>query len=520
MKSSPFPLSRTLAVALLCGTTALTCVSLQGAFAQANSSAAPLLPPPPTASLEPIPSPADSNAVPTPGMTPATNMNGTSQQPQQSTPNTSSAAPRPIGIAGQPATPAAAASGANQTPVTQTAQPTGPAPTAQNMGSPAATPQDTAPTAPAYTNTTTGNAAPASTNAPVPASELAGAPIALPGMPASESGLTATQTTPISANSIDPSLVGAANGGQGYDQAAYEERLKERLSEIKVEARQQALEQAKENTFPLQPAEIEALLQQLRTTQAAIQKPIERPPATPRAVVHTMELDPGAQPPTIQLLNGNVTSLSILDATGQPWPIVDIAFGGPFDVKPPETGGHVIRISPLKEYAHGNMSVRLQKLPTPLTFSLDAGGQEVHYRFDARIPKLGPNAKTSLIDRGLTITAGDDSSLSAILVGTPPASAERLKVLGVDGRTSAYRLDGATYVRTPLTLLSPTWQSSVSSADGTNVYKLNDAPVLLLSDQGTMVRAQIQQPVIDPFGLPDDQRALPQAPTTSAGVRG
>jgi Putative outer membrane core complex of type IVb secretion len=46
-------------------------------------------------------------------------------------------------------------------------------------------------------------------------------------------------------------------------------------------------------------------------------------------------------------------------------------------------------------------------------------------------------------------------------------------------------------VRTPLTLLSPAWNSSVSSADGMTVYEIGDAPVLLMSDNGAMIRARL-----------------------------
>ena len=67
----------------------------------------------------------------------------------------------------------------------------------------------------------------------------------------------------------------------------------------------------------------------------------------------------------------------------------------------------------------------------------------------------------------------------------------RLDVEGVDGRTSAYRYNDLVYVRTPLTLLSPGWNSSATSADGTRVYEIDDAPVLLLSDRGRMVRARL-----------------------------
>jgi intracellular multiplication protein IcmK len=47
------------------------------------------------------------------------------------------------------------------------------------------------------------------------------------------------------------------------------------------------------------------------------------------------------------------------------------------------------------------------------------------------------------------------------------------------------------YVRSPYSLLSPAWNSSVRSADGMNVYSLEYTPVLLLSDKGKMVRAYL-----------------------------
>ena len=41
----------------------------------------------------------------------------------------------------------------------------------------------------------------------------------------------------------------------------------------------------------------------------------------------------------------------------------------------------------------------------------------------------------------------------------------RLNVNGVDSRTSAYKLNGQIFLRTPLTLLSPGWSHSSSSGD-------------------------------------------------------
>ena len=166
---------------------------------------------------------------------------------------------------------------------------------------------------------------------------------------------------------------------------------------------------------------------------------------------------------------------------------------------PPEEGGHVVRITPQSAHTIGNISIRLVDLITPITFTLQTGLDEVDYRFDARIPKQGPLAKTPLIEHGgLKSVVGGDENLVQMLDGTPPGGSDKLKIDGTDGRTSVWRLTGRIYLRTPLTLLSPAWSSSVTSADGMNVYVLNDTPVILLSDEGRMVRAHIAATEVTP----------------------
>jgi len=130
---------------------------------------------------------------------------------------------------------------------------------------------------------------------------------------------------------------------------------------------------------------------------------------------------------------------------------------------------------------------------------LKTSKDEVQYRVDARIPEYGPFAQAPLIQGGTERVAGN-SLITSVLDGTPPEGAKRLNVSGVDGRTRAYTINGLTYLRTPLTLLSPGWEQSVSSADGMNVYALSQAPVLLLSDKGRFVRANLN----DAKGLLDE----------------
>lgn len=297
---------------------------------------------------------------------------------------------------------------------------------------------------------------------------------------------------------LDPGLVGTAEGEDELGALpeepvlSYEEQLRIRLKEIEQQGRAEAFERTKRAVLPLETYQIRDLIRRLKVTQEAIQKPVLKPPV-PHNVVKTISFDPSAKSETIQLYVGNVTALNIVDVTGAPWPIVDVAYGGNFDIKPPDAGGSILRITPLRDYARGNMIIRLLKLNTPITLLLEAGGEVVHHRFDARIPEYGPNARLPIVDEGIKMVAGD-SFVNSVLEGVTPNSGEKLKVEGLDARTSAYRVGTTLYVRTPLTMLSPSWRGSATSADGMNVYVLAEAPVLLFSDDGKLVRARISAP--------------------------
>lgn len=263
--------------------------------------------------------------------------------------------------------------------------------------------------------------------------------------------------------------------------------------QLEQEARKEAYKAALESLLPLRPNEIRSLLERFDRTQESVALPIY---PTPRAeiAVQTLPMDPGTRPAVIKVAYGHVTTVNIVDVTGSPWPIQDVSWAGDFDIMESgtEEGSHILRITPTSEFARGNMSLRMLTLQTPIIIVMQADREMVHYRFDAIIPERGPGADIPIVDSGISITAGN-IQLASILEGIAPAESEKLLVSGVDGRTSAYRMNGMTYVRTPHSLLSPGWSSSVSSADGTTVYEIQDAPVLLLSDGGRMIRARLSE---------------------------
>lgn len=261
--------------------------------------------------------------------------------------------------------------------------------------------------------------------------------------------------------------------------------------ELEDSFRQEAFDQALKTLLPLKPEEIRTLLEHFDRTVESTELPVH-PFPRPELLVQNISLDPGVAPLTVKLAFGYVTTISMLDSSGQPWPIEDISWVGDFKIQESQVREttHILRISPESQFAHGNISMRLMGLNAPVIMTFETNRDIVHYRFDAIIPKRGPGAKTPLIDPGVTLASGA-VDMSMALSGVVPDDAKILNVSGVDGRTSAYIYNGLTYVRTPLTLLSPGWDSSVTSADGTKVYALEETPVVLLSDRGRMVRAYL-----------------------------
>lgn len=254
---------------------------------------------------------------------------------------------------------------------------------------------------------------------------------------------------------------------------------------------EEAFDASLTGALPMTPEQIRAFLEAYDETQNVVQTPVYDAP-DPKVTIENVSLDPGVAPLQIDTAVGFVTTLNFIDVTGEKWPIKDIGWAGNYEVLQPEDSSHIIRVTPMSEFGHGNVSVRLVGLKTPVILSLKTSRDSVHYRADLRLPELGPDAIPPVVALPISTVAGS-TDMTAILTGVIPQDAEKLIVSGVDSRTSAYSLGGQTFVRTPYTLLSPGWSSSVKSSDGTTVYEIGDSPVVLLSHNGRIARAYLKK---------------------------
>ncbi|HVT63473.1 MAG TPA: DotH/IcmK family type IV secretion protein [Legionellaceae bacterium] len=240
--------------------------------------------------------------------------------------------------------------------------------------------------------------------------------------------------------------------------------------------------------FPLDPERIQELRKKYNQTEFAKNTDIETPPK-PTATSQFVNLSPGSTPPVIRLSQGFVSSLVFLDSTGAPWPISAFDLGDPssFNIQWDKTS-NTLMIQAMKLYNYGNLAVRLEGLNTPVMLTLIPGQKAVDYRVDLRVQGYGPNAKSMPMEEGLPPSASD--VLLHVLDGVPPAGSTRLVVSGGDAR--AWLLDNKMFVRTNLTILSPGWIGSMTSADGTHAYEMQKSPVLLVSWHGKVMQLKIE----------------------------
>ena len=249
---------------------------------------------------------------------------------------------------------------------------------------------------------------------------------------------------------------------------------------------EQAFANTVSNMMPLSPDQIKTLRRLFDQSQRAVATYPGVPPK-PTSTSVIVNLSPGATPPVVRLSAGFITSLVFIDSTGAPWPIQAIDVGDPnsFNVQWNKTSNTLL-VQALTQYKPGNLAVILQGLDTPVMLTLLPGQDAVDYRVDLRVPGIGPNANPVL--NGLP--SSTSPQLLQVLNGIPPENSKPVTIQG--GECQGWVLGGHLYLRTRLTVLSPAWISTMSSADGTHAYELQTTPVVLASQQGKLVTLTIE----------------------------
>jgi len=251
------------------------------------------------------------------------------------------------------------------------------------------------------------------------------------------------------------------------------------------------IESAKRGYAPLTPEEILEFRRIIQDVERAKRQPIDNPP---KAVVTTKALKPATDEIfELDLYPSLTTTITFLDNTGKPWPIeaFSVSNGTAFQVEQLRVGDNTLNITPLELFSRGNLTVYLPDVPTPFIFLLGQGESQVHLRVDFPIEGLGPQAEPVVAQSPERLNT--DPILIDFLNNTPPDGAIELAVDGASPLSNrAWYFDNQLYFRTNLTLLSPDYQGRVNGL-GQSVYKLQRAPVLLVSIDGEPTAVRLRE---------------------------
>ena len=249
-----------------------------------------------------------------------------------------------------------------------------------------------------------------------------------------------------------------------------------------------AYERAYQQLAPLGPEAIMDMLGRMDGMKKAVSSTPAKPEA--RTISIPVSLSPGETPSTIRLAPGYATALVLLDSTGQPWPATSAVVGdqSQFELIRPASPGNVLSLVPRREYARSNILVLLEGANAPAVLYLETSPDVSYYRASLLIDGAGPNAAISSPAR--TVPSASEPLMRQILDGMRPTNSRQVEISG--GVASGFIVDDAFYLRTQLSLVSPSYAKMLAGTHDWRVYRLPIvSPVFASDGDGRIVELRL-----------------------------
>lgn len=238
-----------------------------------------------------------------------------------------------------------------------------------------------------------------------------------------------------------------------------------------------------ERLFRLEPRQKRQVLERTIEDQRAGRL---EPPKGLQTRSKTFSLKPGAPIETVYLRPDYPSTIVVLDATGQPWPIKSAVPGNGDWVSiqaPPEGPGNVLTLIPNTFEANTGLVMHLEpSIPVNLQLvisSSDTPDQQLTLRADRPGPKASePEVHVDYAPESV------DRLMIDILYGTPPSDAQRL--VTDNPVVESWELAGLMYVRTPHQVVWPNFQASSTNGEGETrmyAYRLPRVPQIQLAPE-------------------------------------
>ncbi len=248
---------------------------------------------------------------------------------------------------------------------------------------------------------------------------------------------------------------------------------------------------ALQSLIPMTPEMIRDFRKRLDENQKAASEPPSGKRPRPVSDAIRLSLRPEQAASTIATAPDTASVISFYDRTGQAWPIASFVVGRAdmFQVYALQEGSNKLAISALQPHGNSNLIVSLVEESRPIVFHLQTSQSTVLERRDITVEAYGPNAIHNPTTVSVQATASN-SIMMAFVEGTAlPKGAVKLN--STDPELEVWDYGGDYYIRSPQTLISPSWRSALSGPGDIHAYRINKTPVVLLSRGGKIVSVRV-----------------------------
>lgn len=274
---------------------------------------------------------------------------------------------------------------------------------------------------------------------------------------------------------------------------------------------EQAYQDAADSLLALTPEEIRAFMREVRERQRASQDD-----RNTELIGQSMRvgLSPGSRAPRVTMALGHTTAITIIDASGAPWPLRSSVIGDESAVTLTDPGGmnaNILMLTPRQPFARTNLALVLDGVDTPLMVTLETDGSRANDHITLQLDRTGPNAAAPIVQAPTPRVDTDDGLMRNLMDGVIPIGAELVNVSG--GDASAYRVGPRLYLRTQGVLRWPAPLAVVYGVDNVKVYELPAQALLVVSNR----QGDIEQLRVSDTGMLLDATLSARAASVAPG---
>ncbi|MDR3135649.1 MAG: DotH/IcmK family type IV secretion protein, partial [Deltaproteobacteria bacterium] len=250
--------------------------------------------------------------------------------------------------------------------------------------------------------------------------------------------------------------------------------------------RKAAYEQALEALLPSSPDEVRAYRRSLDAREEAM---ADWAPSALRSRTERVRLEPGFNPPLVELSPNLVTALVFTDSTGSPWPVVTTVLGSGnlFSAQLLEgQAANQVIVAPLSSHGHSNLVVSLKGKDIPLIARLSVNSavspdRQLDGLIIFQVQESGPLA-TPMAGLDHRPASAVDDLLYQMLDGITPEGSKAIKADPALEGESFTQIGPKIYLRTTRGLLWPAPIARVSGPGGVAVYEIPAVSSVMLHD--------------------------------------